>query len=409
MMKYITKIGVLFCIIALMIGISSCEEDSLGTPETPFAPYVLSLGISSKTATTYYVVSTNDLMSGTINAVGKGIEQNGYHNYEQGNQTLFCIGGLGVTTATGITRSVDGYLQETGSFAFDQALSEFEQIDSNHMLGVEIPLKPANGNQITFYTIDINSISIASKKSQSILPIATLNWPTISGLCFSENKVYMTYFPMDPETFATNYTDTTFVAVYSYPEMKLETIMKDTRTGPAGSWQAFNGIFKTESGDMYIMSNSALSNGFSQSTKGAAFLRIPKGQTRFDDYFFDFQAKSGGLRPAHIMYIGNGLVYAEVSTLNPQTDKDRWGDSSLKSCIIDLNKQTITDIEEIPIHKGDGGQRLNAIVEGNYVYSAIRTPEGVYMYRTDIQTATAVRGAKISTTFVAAFYKLDNH
>lgn len=407
-MKLIKYITTFFFIGLISLGMMSCDDttDDENT-EIPNAPYVISLGITANGTTTYYVVSTDNLMSDKITAVGKGIEQNGYHDYEQGNQTIFCVGGLGVTSATGIVRDANGYLQEKGDFVFDESLRAFSQIDNNTMLGVEIPANAASGNQITFYTVDINTVSITNKVRTPIAPIATLEWPSITGICMSENKVYMTYFGMNPTDYSTKFTDTTYVAVYSYPDMKLETIMKDTRTGPAGSWYAHNGIFKVESGDMYIMSNSALANGFSQSTKDAAFLRIPKGQTKFDDYFFDFETKSGGLKPAHIRYIGDGLVYAEVSTLNPQTAADRWSDKALKCCIIDLNKQTITDIEEIPIHNGNGGRRFNVLVDGGYVYCPITTAEGTYIYRVDPQTATGERGAKISTTFVGGFFKLD--
>ena len=184
--------------------------------------------------------------------------------------------------------------------------------------------------------------------------------------------------------------------------------MNDTRSGPAGSWNAFNGIFKVESGDMYIMSNSAIANGFSQGTKNAAFLRIPKGETRFDDYYFDFETASGGLKPSHIKYIGNGLVFAEVSTITPQTSEHRWGDKDLKCCIIDLNNKTVHDIEEIPVHNGDGGRRFAALVDGGYVYRPVTTPgEGTYIYRIDPRTATAVKGAKVATTFVGGFFRLD--
>ncbi len=391
----------------LSVMFSSCEENTLEVPETPFAPYVLSLGIISNGNPTFYIVSADNLMEGNINAIGKGIEQNGYHDYEQGNQTVFCIGGLGVTDVKGVTRNTNGLLQENGSFVFDQSLSEFAQITPQEMLGVEIPANPNSGDSITFYVVDINSVAITRRVKRSILPMSTLDWPSISGLAFSENKVYLTYFPMNQTTWETGFTDTTYVAVFSYPDLKLETIMKDTRTGPAGSWNAFNGIFSDESGDMYLMSNSAIVNGYSQSTKKAAFIRIPKGQTKFDDYYFDFETKSGGLKPAHVQYIGNGLVFAEVCTLNPQTLDDRWTDKALKCCIIDLNNQTIQDIPEIPVHSGNGGRRFTAMVEGNQVYYPVTVSGGTYIYKIDPVTATAEKGAKISTTFVAGLFKLQ--
>ena len=104
-------------------SLTSCEDDLTAEQETPFAPYVLSLGVTSNGNTTYYVVSTDNLMEGTINAVGKGIEQNGYHDYQQGGRSIFCIGGLGLTSATAVVRGADGLLKEQGEFVFDDTLS----------------------------------------------------------------------------------------------------------------------------------------------------------------------------------------------------------------------------------------------------------------------------------------------
>ena len=104
------------------LTLTSCEDDLAGEQETPHAPYVLSLGITSSGNTAYYVVTTDNLMEGTINAVGKGIEQNGYHDYEQGGSSIFCIGGLGLTSATAVVRGTDGLLKEQGEFVFDNSL-----------------------------------------------------------------------------------------------------------------------------------------------------------------------------------------------------------------------------------------------------------------------------------------------
>jgi hypothetical protein len=407
-MNTLKKIKTLLSI-ALMLGfVSSCgKDDEKIVPNNVSEPYVISLGVTANGTTTYYIVSTNDLMTGTISAEGKGIEQNGYYDYEQGNQTVFCIGGLGLTDVKGITRDADGVLQQKGDFVLDQSPKIFTQITPQEMLAVELPDNENSGDQLTFYSVDISSLAIMRKVRTDIQPFALLDWPSVTGLSFDENRVYMTYFPMNQTSWETRYTDTTYVAVFTYPDMAMETIMKDTRTGPAGSWNAYNGIFKTESGDMYIMSNSAVANGFSQGTKNAAFLRIPKGTTRFDDYYFDFETASGGLKPAHVKYLGNGLVFAEVSTLTVQTLDDRWSDKSLKSCIIDLNSKTVRDVGGIPVHNGNGGRRFAVLADDDYVYNPITTEEGTYIYRIDPRTATATKGAKVSATFVAGFFKLD--
>lgn len=394
---------------AMAVGVlTSCEDDLTAEQETPNAPYVLSLGVTSNGNTTYYVVSTDNLMEGTINAVGKGIEQNGYHDYQQGSNSIFCIGGLGLTSATTVVRGADGLLKEQGEFVFDNSLSGFCQVDQNTMVGLELPVNKESGSQLTFYTVDAKSAAILDKNtSTTVDPIDRLDWPSITGMMYSGGNLYVTYTPMNSMTFETAYTDTCFVAVYSYPDMKFVELMKDTRMGPGGSWGAYNGLMKDEQDNLYVMSNSALSNGYSQSTKHAGFLRIKKGATEFDsDYFFDFEAATGGLKPAHVAYIGNGLVFAEVSTLNPQTANDRWGDKSLKCCLIDLKNQTVTDVEGIPVHNGNGGRRFAYLNEGSYVYLPVSTPDGVYIYRTDVNTARAERGARVSTSFVGGFFSL---
>ena len=67
--------------------LTSCDKD-MGSMEVPFQPYVLSLGITSAGTTTYYVVTAEDLMSSeTINAYAKGLEQNGYRDYQKAEGT----------------------------------------------------------------------------------------------------------------------------------------------------------------------------------------------------------------------------------------------------------------------------------------------------------------------------------
>lgn len=395
-------------LLAMAVAFTSCDDNLDAEQEQPGAPYVLSLGITSSGNTTYYVVSASDLMQGTINAVGKGIEQTGYHDYQQGANSVFCIGGMGVTSATAVVRGADGLLKEQGQFVFDSSLNGLCQADASTMVGLELPASKESGRNLTFYTVDASSAAILSKNTANVVdPISTLDWPSITGMEYSGGNIYVTYTPMNSNTFETAYTDTCYVAVYSYPSMQFVTLMKSDMMGPGGSWGAYNGLFKDEADNLYVMSNSAISNGYSQSTKHAGFLRISKGATQFDaDYYFDFEAATGGLKPAHITYIGDGKVFAEVSTLNPQTAADRWGDKSLKCCIIDLINQTVTDVEGIPVHNGNGGRRFACLVDGSYVYLPVSTSDGLYVYRTNVATAQATRGARISATFVGGFFKL---
>jgi len=391
----------------LFMAACSSDNESEIPVETGNKTYALSLGVTSSNATSYYVVTADDLMTGTISPVGTGIEQTGYRDFQIGAQTIFSIGGMGVTAANAITLDVSGNLQQKGNFVFDNTLNGLEQVDDNTMLGVEMPSSPTAGNMLKFYTIDINNVAITKTVSQPISDLSVIDWPSFTGMRINGNKVYLTFCLMNPTTYETQDTDTAYVTVYSYPALEFQTLIKDTRTGPAGSWNANNGIIKTESGDMYIMSNSAIANGYSQSTKDAGFLRIPNGSISFDNtYFFNFEEKSGGLKPAHIKYIGNGLLFAEVSTNANQTLADRWGDKNLKFCIINLYNQTITDVTGAPVHDGNGGRSFTAMVDEGYVYHPVSTNDGIFIYKIDPSNATAVKGAEILTTFVGGFFRL---
>lgn len=384
--------------------LSSCDDD-MGSQETPNEPYVLSLGITSNGTTTYYVVTTNDLMSSTpINAYGKGIEQNGYRDYQQAEQTIFSIGGLGVTSATGIQRDANGYIQEVGNFVFNNKRIYICQVDANNMATMELPTSTGKGGSITFYNVDIRSLAITNRVTTTpVAPLDDITWPSVTGSAYSGGNIYISYVPMNPNTFATPAVDTAFVAVYSYPDFTFKKLMKDTRTGNIGSWNAFNGFQKDEQGNLYAMSNTSLTNGFSQSAGHSGFLRIKAGETTFDpDYFFDYEALTG-YKIAHWLYLGNGKVYAEVNT---NQSAGAWSDADNICVIIDLRAKTSSTINEIPKHSGMGGRRFVAFKEDGYVYAPITTADGVYIYRTEIATAKAVRGAKISATFVGGLFKL---
>ena len=302
-----------------LLGVTSCDNDTdfEGDNTLANAPYVVCLGITSNSATSYYVVPVSDFMNGTISASGnQGIEQNGYRSFQIGNNSIFSIGGLGLTDANIITKGADGKLQQKSSFVFEQSLSGIEQADSENMVAVDIPTSPTGGNQFKMYLLNINSGAITKKVTKPVNELSTSDWPRLTGMTVSDNKIYITYYLTDEtqKPSVTRYINKAYVAVYSYPELEYITTMEDERAAIAGSWNAYNGIFQTESGDMYTFSNTSIANGFTEnSTKKAAFLHIPKGTTQFDDYYFDVETAAGGLKPVHLQYLGNGKFFAQVS------------------------------------------------------------------------------------------------
>lgn len=396
---------------ALLSGVTSCEssDDFEEDNSSVNSPYAVCLGITSSSATSYYVVPVSDFMTGTISASGnKGIEQNGYRSFQIGNQSIFSIGGLGLTDANIITKGADGRLQQKNSFVFEKSLSGIEQADAENMVAIDIPTGSTGGNQFKIYVLNINSGAITKKVTKPISELSTLDWPSLTGMTVSDNKIYITYYLSDEtqSPSVTRHIDKAYVAVYSYPELEYITSMEDERAAIAGSWNAFNGIFKTESGDMYTFSNTSIANGYTQnSAKKAAFLHIAKGSTQFDDYYFDVETAAGGLKPVHLQYLGNGKFFAQVSTLKSE-EMTRWSDKNLKACVIDVKQKTVKDIPQIPVHDGDGGQRMSGVVDGDYFYIPLATDGALYFYKVNINDATAERGAKVASNFVSGSFKI---
>ena len=396
-----------FAVLAL-----ACSTNSTTDPTPGSTSYVVGVGVTSNGATTNYAVKAQDLMTGKITPVGNGLTLAGYRDFSQGNNTVFAIGGFEQANVDGITQDASGQLVVSGTATFDRAADDIQQVDNTQMLALEYPSK-ANGNNARWYFVDIASKAITKNLSTPLAPlVAGGDNPVYSGMVVRGNQLFVSnlHFTAD---FSTNHTDTNYVAVYTYPEIKFEKLITDTRTGPTGAWQTKNGLFKVESGDIYSMSSSNISNGYSKSTKPGGFLRIKNGETAFDQSYFFNTDKLGG-KISHIKYIGNGLVFATISTIDPQTVADRWGDKSLKMAIIDVYNQKITDVKPETgtaaslIHNGNGGRSFPVLVDGSKVYYPITGSDGsTFIYQIDVPTAVAKKGAEVTASFVGGIFKVQ--
>lgn len=394
----------------LAIGAISCKKSSSGdtTPASPTV-YALGVGVTTTTATTNYVVQTSDLMNGTISLTGNGILQNGYRDYAFNSGKFYSIGGLGITDVNTITVDASNKLTTQNGLTFELPNNDLlDDGTGKTMVGVSIPTGPTVGLRAKFYTVDVASNTITKRDSVPVNSIYPSNrdWVFHTGLQIRGNQAFQTFYPVSATTYNTQNTDTNYVAIYNYPGFALQKIIKDTRTGPSGAFNTRSGLFKTESGDLYAVSNTSFYNGYSQSTKAAGILRIASGTTVFDaNYYFNTDAATNGGKIAHAIYIGNGKLFAAVTTKVP-TLTDRWSDANLRLAIVDLVGKTITPVTNSPIFLGNGGRSFAAVVDNGKVYNAIAVNGVVNIYQTDIATATATKGATVQGTFVGGIARL---
>lgn len=386
------------------LSLTSCsnEKDKVN-PAAQGDQFVVSLAIQGSDNTfTYYTVPFEDVMTGKLSAQGRGIEQPGYYDFTQIDHTIYSIGGLDDVNVVGISKSETGELRQIGDISFPNKLSDIVQADANTLVGVEMS---STSNMVKFHTIDANTVRVSSTKESPVSNLSSVPAPSYSGMRISGNQLFLSYYISDPTTYATLHTDQAQVAVYSYPGLEFQKVISDARTGPVGGFNTKSGLIKDEQGNIFALSHSNPANGYSQTTKKGGILRIANGQTAFDQaYFFDVQAITGGKNIAHLKYLGNGKALAEINTqANP--NQARWSDGPLKTAVVDLNAKTLTYIDGLPQHAGNG-RRLAALQDGNLVYMAIPEASGIFVYKIDTQQHTATKGAEVEANFVAGFSKL---
>ena len=393
----------------LAIVAVSCSKDK--TDNTVYGDYVLGVGVTIPNGTANYVVQVGDLMTGTISLEGNGILQTGYRDYAFGGSKFYSIGGLGVNDVT--TYSLDGSGKLAGATGLNLAFPNNDFVDADgtgaSMVGVSVPTSSSVSTNEQFYIVNSanNTMSTPVNVPMNSVHPTSQDWFFHSGMQVRGNQLFQTFYPANSTTYATDNVDTNYVAVFSYPGFVLEKVIKDTRTGPSGAFNNRSGLFKTESGDLYTVSTSSFSGGYSKSTKPAGVLKIAAGTSEFDaDYFWNTDTAPNGGKIAHAIYIGNGKLFAAVTTVTP-TLADRWADKNLKLSIVDLVNKTITPVANAPLYTGDGGRSFATLFDGGKVYSAITGADGICnIYQTDIATATATKGAVVQGSFVGGIAKM---
>ncbi len=396
--------GVMLCSALLFTACTDEEDDNMGYQGED--AYVLSLAIQGSDGTfTYYTAQYEDVMSGTLSAKNQGITQPGYYTYNQIDDQILCMTGLGENNLVGVKKDDSYSLKEVGGVSdFDNSLSDIIKAEDGILLAVEVS---NTSDMVTFHKIDAETITISETKKTAVTDITELSAPAYSGLVQSGDYVYLSYYISSPTDYSTSYTDKARIAVFSYPELNFIKEITDTRTGPIGGFGAKSGLLKDENGDVYALSHSNPANGFSQTTKDGAILRIKQGETEFDtDYFMDVESLSGGKNTAHMKYLGNGKVFT-LMNMDDNSEQAIWSDGPLRPAVIDLYNASLNYISGVPDHTGIGRKLESiALYEDQYIYMCIPEDISTYVYKIDVENYTSTKGAEVEANFVAGFFKL---
>lgn len=411
-MKTISKLSLFLAIIASTLV--SCEDSEKGpdgevSGETGKTKYVVTVSTGASGAADY-LLTADDVSTGSITTAGNGLEQDGTYRYYLTAQNkffsfLYGQGNPGAVTTYGLT--TNGQLTKTSNFQ-----SETVQVFAPVNKDIVMVKVPRSGASISYmYKVDAEKSILTGTVEQDIRLLvgnknpdfserAHFTWATQVG-----DKVMMPYMKINgvaPDTFGSRHADSTWVAVYSYPDLKLEKVIKDNRTSYLGAYFT-NGLFQDENGDAYGFSGAiGTLNGVVTSTKPSAIVKIKKGTTEFDQsYFFNVEQASGGHKISSTSYISNGkfllLMYGTAGT----------NAGAVKLAVADVYNKTFKWVTGMPATLTNATTRYNITSEdGTSGILGVNTPDGNWIYSINGTTAVATRGMKVEGGSITAIQKL---
>ncbi|OXA69751.1 hypothetical protein B0A67_18740 [Flavobacterium aquidurense] len=409
-MKKGSKIA-LFAALTAFTTFSCSSDDNSGSGtggggvDTGKTKYIIT-ATTGAVGITDYLLTTDDVSTGTISTIGNGIEQDGTYRYyitAQNNffSLLYGQGNPGAVTTYNLNS--EGKLVKKSDFQAE-TVHVFAAVNKD-ILTIKVPRSGA-ASIAQMYKIDAEKSLITGEAQQDTKKLAGngerafFTWATQVG-----DKVYMPYMSIKGDgvdNFGTVNPDSTWVAVYNYPELKLEKVIKDNRTSYLGGYFT-NGLFQDENGDAYGFSGAvATSNSVVTSTKSSAIVKIKKGTTEFDkSYFFNVQEKSGGYKISATSYISKGkfllLMYGNAGKNNGVP----------KLAIADVYNQTFTWVTNAPAALTSVTSRYNITTEdGSSAVVGINTPDGNWIYTINGSTAAATKGIKVEGGQITAIAKL---
>ncbi|WP_198673920.1 DUF4374 domain-containing protein [Chitinophaga alhagiae] len=367
--------------------------------------YIIASTPVASTGVADYLLTTDNITQGAISTQGNGKEQDGTYRYYITHRNrffslLYGQGNPGAVTTYNL--NAGGELIKVSDFQ-----SETVQVHTTMNDDIVTMKVPRSGNENALvFRIDAQKSQIAGEAQVNIVHLAGngerahFTWATQAG-----NKLFAPYMSIKgaaPDVFGTSFPDSCWVAVFSYPDLKLERVIRDNRTSYLGAYFT-SGLVQTESGDLYGFSgSSATSNGTPTSTKPSAVVRIKKDATEFDkNYLFNLETASGGHRFANQTYFGNGKFLLEMYAEKGKTS------GKVKFAVVDVTAQTFAWVTGTPADITSTSRLCNLVAgDDKTIYAGLTDAGGSYVYSFDATTAKATRGLKVEGGKITGIAKL---
>lgn len=391
-----------------LFTISSCQKKTTDTPDggqVGKGRYIIAVypTAAGNEGVADYLLTSETLMDGSITTIGNGVEQDGTYRYytTSGNKFFSMLYGQGNPGAVTVYNlDSKGALNKLTNFQ-SETVQAFAPVENDILMIKES--RNYNSPISRWFRVSTESLTIVGEGQYNAVELASngelahVSWIKQVG-----NKVFKPYFCIkatDDGGWTTSYPDSSWIAVYSYPDMQLEKVIRDNRTSSIGLY-FMDGLALTENGDVYAFSpaNTMGQQGTEEvpnGTKPSAVVRINAGTTEFDqNYFYNIEEASNGYYIGGWLYVGNGKA---IATMQKKSNGSQWGGGNYFA-VIDLVSKQFTWVNGINGDSiADGGiSSTNYTTNDGIGYFGVTLSNGEsYVYKLDANTATATRGLKV--------------
>lgn len=403
-------------VLATMGAMVSCQDKESDIVNKTPGNFIVTVTPTASTGVADYLLTSSSLDTGAISIKGQGVEQDGTYRYyvTYKNRFYSMLYGQGNPGAITVYDIQNGGLRKIAN-AVTETVQAFAPVNDD-ILMTKISRNITNPT-ISWYGFNTNTLQVDKQGSINSAELAANNGAPGELAFFSwikqvGNKVYAPYFSVKgccSATFGTAYPDQAWIAVYSYPEMKLEKVIKDDRISFIGRYFT-DGLELTSSNEAYAFSSAvATSDGTKMnSTKPSAVVKINTATGEIDkSYFFNFEEVSGGLNITTWLYVGNNnfVVYS-----NEKAEKGAYATGKTIG-VINVVSKTYKKVTGLPsaLEISSFTMRNNySPKDGRNGYIGVNLTSGVgYVYKIDASTATATRGLKVEGGTITAIEHLN--
>lgn len=361
-----------------------------------------------------YLLQAEDLTSGSITALGNGIESSGNRNWvfhrDAAYSFLYSKGDPG--KATSYVLNSEGQLQRHSEL--DLTISVTTRGFYKDDIVLINSTRSLTDTRGTFYFVDAVKHSRSEAVSIDTKELATLGGADGKMAYFTDvaqvdDKIYLAYKPINgtgsgnANTMKVEIYGKVFLAVFNYNETTNtltyeRSITDEGRTSfvaGASSSQAETGVVQADNGHVYVFS-SATTDPSGETDYPSAVLRIKKGATEFDkDYFFNIEALSGNHHLYRVWYLGESVFALQMYTVPDVAAASEA--TAYKFAIADVEAKTFRWVTGTPDASTVTAVSKPFVSKDDQTIAFAITTQADYphIYTIDAKTASATKGLEI--------------